>query len=45
VRVVVATRNQGKLRELVPLFAELDLGFDLVTIDALAPRPSCARTA
>lgn len=36
-RVVVATRNQGKLRELVPLFAELDLGFDLVTIDALAP--------
>jgi len=37
VRVVVATRNQGKLRELVPLFAELDLGFDLVTIDTLAP--------
>jgi XTP/dITP diphosphohydrolase len=37
VRVVVATRNQGKLRELAPLFAELDLGFDLVTIDALAP--------
>jgi XTP/dITP diphosphohydrolase len=37
VRVTVATRNQGKLRELVPLFAELDLGFDLVTIDALAP--------
>ena len=36
-RVTVATRNQGKLRELVPLFAELDLGFDLVTIDALAP--------
>ena len=36
-RVVVATRNQGKLRELVPLFAELDLGFDLVTIDTLAP--------
>ena len=36
-RVVVATRNQGKLRELVPLFAELDLGFELVTIDALAP--------
>jgi XTP/dITP diphosphohydrolase len=37
VRVVVATRNQGKLRELVPLFSELDLGFDLVAIDALAP--------
>jgi XTP/dITP diphosphohydrolase len=36
-RVVVATRNRGKLRELVPLFAELALGFDLVTIDELAP--------
>jgi XTP/dITP diphosphohydrolase len=37
VRVVVATRNRGKLRELVPLFDELDLGFDLATIDELAP--------
>lgn len=36
-RVVVATRNRGKLRELVPLFAELKLGFELVTIDELAP--------
>jgi XTP/dITP diphosphohydrolase len=36
-RVVVATRNRGKLRELMPLFAELALGFDLVTIDELAP--------
>jgi XTP/dITP diphosphohydrolase len=36
-RVVVGTRNRGKLRELMPLFAELDLGFELVTIDALAP--------
>jgi XTP/dITP diphosphohydrolase len=36
-RVVVATRNRGKLRELVPLFAELGLGFELVTIDAVAP--------
>jgi XTP/dITP diphosphohydrolase len=38
-RVVVATRNRGKLRELLPLFAELDIyiGFDLVTIDELAP--------
>jgi XTP/dITP diphosphohydrolase len=36
-RVVVATRNRGKLRELVPLFDELDLGFELVTIDELAP--------
>jgi XTP/dITP diphosphohydrolase len=36
-RVVVATRNRGKLRELVPLFAELGLGFELATIDELAP--------
>ena len=36
-RVVVATRNRGKLRELVPLFTELQLGFELVTIDELAP--------
>jgi XTP/dITP diphosphohydrolase len=37
VRVVVATRNAGKLRELVPLLEEAALGFELVTIDALAP--------
>ena len=42
-RVVVATRNRGKLRELVPLFAALDvdvgfdLGFELVAIDDVAP--------
>src|SRR5882672_7152182 len=40
-RVVVATRNRGKLRELIPLFAELDvdvhMGLELVTIDELAP--------
>jgi XTP/dITP diphosphohydrolase len=36
-RVVFATRNRGKLRELVPLFDELALGFELVTIDELAP--------
>jgi XTP/dITP diphosphohydrolase len=38
VRVVFATRNHGKLRELVPLFANLALGFDLVTIDEIAPK-------
>jgi XTP/dITP diphosphohydrolase len=37
VRVVVATRNRGKLRELLPLFEELALGFELVTIDEVAP--------
>jgi len=37
VRVVVATRNRGKLRELVPLFDELGLGFEMVTIDEVAP--------
>jgi XTP/dITP diphosphohydrolase len=36
-RVVVATRNRGKLRELGPLFEELALGLELVTIDELAP--------
>jgi XTP/dITP diphosphohydrolase len=36
-RVVVATRNQGKLRELIPLFEELEMGLELVTIDELAP--------
>ena len=34
-RVVVATRNRGKLREIVPLVA--DLALELVTIDELAP--------
>jgi XTP/dITP diphosphohydrolase len=35
VKVVVATRNRGKLREIVPLVA--DLALELVTIDELAP--------
>jgi XTP/dITP diphosphohydrolase len=35
VRVVLASRNRGKLREIVPL---LDgLGFDLATVDEVAP--------
>jgi XTP/dITP diphosphohydrolase len=34
-RIVVATRNRGKLREIVPLLAGLDL--ELRTIDELAP--------
>ncbi|HLK91132.1 MAG TPA: XTP/dITP diphosphatase [Polyangia bacterium] len=34
-RVVVATRNKGKLREIVPLLSGIPL--ELVTIDALAP--------
>ena len=34
-KVVVATRNRGKLREIVPLLAEL--GFELATIDDVAP--------
>ena len=34
-KVVVATRNRGKLREIIPLLAGLDL--DLKTIDELAP--------
>jgi XTP/dITP diphosphohydrolase len=34
-KVVVATRNKGKLREIVPLLE--GLGLDLFTIDALAP--------
>jgi len=38
VKVVVATRNRGKLRELVPLLSEAGLGFELVTIDELAPQ-------
>jgi len=37
VRVVVATRNRGKLRELMPLLSGAGLGLDLVTIDELAP--------
>jgi XTP/dITP diphosphohydrolase len=37
VRVVVATRNRGKLRELLPLLAASGLDFELVTIDELAP--------
>jgi XTP/dITP diphosphohydrolase len=35
VKVVLATRNRGKLRELEPLLA--GLGFDLCTIDEVAP--------
>jgi XTP/dITP diphosphohydrolase len=35
VKVVVATRNRGKLREIVPLLAGLKL--ELATIDELAP--------
>jgi XTP/dITP diphosphohydrolase len=35
VTIVVATRNRGKLREIVPLLAEL--GLELHTIDELAP--------
>jgi XTP/dITP diphosphohydrolase len=35
VKVVVATRNRGKVREIVPLLADLPL--ELVTIDELAP--------
>ena len=34
-KVVVASRNRGKLREIVPLLAGLD--FDLITIDEIAP--------
>jgi len=34
-RVVVATRNRGKLREIVPLLE--GLGLELIAIDALAP--------
>lgn len=35
--VVVATRNRGKLREILVLLEESGLGLDLVTIDARAP--------
>ena len=34
-KVVLASRNRGKLREIVPLLSELD--FDLVTVDEIAP--------
>jgi XTP/dITP diphosphohydrolase len=34
-KVVLASRNRGKLREIVPLLAELD--FELVTVDEIAP--------
>ena len=34
-KVVLASRNRGKLREIVPLLA--GLGFDLVTVDEVAP--------
>lgn len=36
-RVVVATRNRGKLREILRLLADAGVTFDLVTIDELAP--------
>ena len=35
--VVVATRNRGKLREILVLLQEAKLGFRLITIDELAP--------
>jgi len=35
--VVVATRNRGKLREILVLLDESGLGYRLVTIDELAP--------
>jgi XTP/dITP diphosphohydrolase len=34
-KVVLASRNRGKLREIVPLLADLD--FELVTVDDVAP--------
>ena len=34
-KLVLASRNRGKLREIVPLLA--GLGFDLVTVDEVAP--------
>jgi XTP/dITP diphosphohydrolase len=37
VKVVVATRNRGKLREIVPLLAASGLGLELCTIDDVAP--------
>jgi XTP/dITP diphosphohydrolase len=35
--VVVATRNRGKLKEILPLLEQSNLRFHLVTIDELAP--------
>jgi len=35
--VVVATRNRGKLKEILNLLESARLGFDLVTIDEIAP--------
>jgi XTP/dITP diphosphohydrolase len=35
--VVVATRNRGKLKEIVPLLEQSNLRFRLVTIDEIAP--------
>jgi XTP/dITP diphosphohydrolase len=37
VKVVVASRNAHKLREIAALFEEAGLGFELVNIDAIAP--------
>jgi XTP/dITP diphosphohydrolase len=36
-RAVVATRNQGKLKEILRLFDADALGFELATIDQIAP--------
>jgi XTP/dITP diphosphohydrolase len=36
-RVILATRNEGKVRELAPLFAEA--GFEVVTLDAAGVPP------
>ena len=36
-KIVVATRNRGKLRELLPLLTGAGLDLDLVTIDDVAP--------
>lgn len=36
-RVVVATRNKGKLKEILPLLAEVGVAFELMTIDDVAP--------
>lgn len=36
-KVVVATRNRGKLREILALLDPTRLGFELVTIDEVAP--------
>ena len=36
-KVVVATRNRHKVREIAVLLGEAGLGFDVVTIDDIAP--------